>query len=226
MKRKAFLLFVLFFCPILEAGVIFSDDFEDGTLDKWVINGRQEETGIAEVIMRNGSQMAHLYHSGITEITLGKIFEYSPELTFYFDMEAHVSSPYEPTSVHYSASGVIFEFLDTDNNILGRAVHTNSSSTYLYDYYNPLPNWEIFEIEDDQLHSYTINAVDMLSCLEVEESLVESLNFYFWAYGSALQSSLEADVWVDNVVVIPEPGTLILMSFGVLGLLRRNRNSK
>lgn len=221
MKRLAFLFAFTFIVVSARAGVIFEDDFEDGTLDKWTIDGRQEGTNIAEVVIKYNSNMAHLRHEGFTEITLEKVFDYSQYLTFEFDMEAQVSSPYGPTSDHYSASGVMFDFLDEDSIVLARAVIARSSSSYLFSHYNPLPEWEIFEIQDDLLHSYIVNASDILSYFDIDESLVGYLNFRFWAYGSALQDSLEADVWADNVRVTPEPCTLILLAAGTAVVLRR-----
>lgn len=201
MKKIIFFTITLFFCVSAEAGVLFSDDFESGNLDKWIVDGRQQGMGYAEVVTKYESQMAHLHHEGLTEITLEKVFDYSPCLTFNFDMEAKVSSPYGPTSDHYSAAGAMFDFLDKDSNILARAVIARSSSSHLFTHYNPLPNWEVFEIPDDLLHSYTVNASDIITYFDIDEDLIAYLNFRLWAYGSGTQKSLIADVWADNVNV-------------------------
>jgi hypothetical protein len=224
MKRLALLFVIAFVAVSAQAGVIFEDDFEDGTLDKWTIDGRQQGTGYAEVITKYDSQMAHLHHEGYTEVTIEKIFDYRPDLAFSFDMEAKVSSTYGSSSTYYSAAGVMFDFLDTDKNVLARAVIARSSSDYLFTYYNPLPNWEVFGIQDDLFHSYNVKAEDLLSYFDVNRSMIKYLNFHFWAYGSALQSSLIADTYADNVVITPEPATILLLGLG--GLFLRGKRDK
>ncbi len=227
MKRKAFLLFVLFFCPILEAGVIFSDDFEDGTLDKWTIDGRQEGNNIAEVVSQDNNKVAYLNHSGLTEITIENTFDYSHDLTFNFDMKVQSSSPFGPTDDDYAMSGVYFAFYDYSSEHIRTIAYVYSTSTCPFDEYNILPDsYYFYSIAEDQMLSYSFNAKDMLLQLGHDPELADSVRFYFSAYGSGIYDSLIAETWVDNVVVIPEPGTLVLLGFGVLGLLRRNRNSK
>jgi hypothetical protein len=51
--------------------------------------------------------------------------------------------------------------------------------------------------------------------------MIKYLNFHFWTYSSAWDSSLKTDAWVDNVVVTPELATLFLLAAGSLAVLRK-----
>ncbi len=221
MRQLAILFVLISFAASSSASVIFSDNFESGNLNKWTIDGRQEGSGYAEVVSRNGSAMAHSHHSGYTEITIEKRFEYRDDLVFKFDMEAKVSSPYSSSSELYSAAGVMFDFYDAANNRPVRAIIARSSSSYLSTYYNPTPGWEVFEIQDDLLHSYTVQVSDILNYFDVNKSTLAYVNFRFWSYGSGTQTSLVADTWADNVEVIPEPATIVLFACGAIAVLRK-----
>jgi hypothetical protein len=221
MKMIVCISVILFVAVSAQASVIFEDDFEDGTLNKWTIDGRQQGANLAEVAAIGGSKAAHLQHIGLTEVTIGKSFTYDPLLNFAFDMKSVVSSPYGSHSSDYSAGGAVFQFIDASNVEVGRVVYARSSSDYLSTTYNPLAEWQIFEIEDDNFHSYSLNAADLLSNLQIDYSSVKKVNFYFWAYGSGTSSSLISDVWADNVVVTPEPTTLLLLGLGALFLGKR-----
>jgi hypothetical protein len=221
MKKLAFLYVIAFVIVSAQAAVIFEDNFEDGTLNKWTIDGRQQGTSLAEVVEIQSNKMAHLQHKGHTEITIEKIFTYDPLLNFKFDLKSIVSSPYGPHDDDYSAGGVVFQYLGESDNMLGYVVYARSSSDYLFNHYNPLPEWHVFEISDDNFHTYSLNAADLLSNLEIEYASVKKVNFYFWAYGSGTSSSLISDVWANDVTVTPEPATLLLFAAGSVFVLRR-----
>ena len=223
MKSVAFLLVISIFIVPAQATVIFEDYFEDGTLNKWTIDGRQQGTNLAEVVEIESDKIAHLQHTGFTEITIGKLLTYSPLLNFEFDLKSIVSSPYGPHDNDYSAGGVVFDYLDESSNILGRVMYARSSSDYLFSFYNPLPNWHVFGINDNNFHTYSLNAADLLSNLEIEYASVRNVNFYFWAYASSDSYNSYADTWVDNVTVTPEPATLVLLAAGSVLALRRKR---
>jgi len=226
MRKCIFILFVLFFCPILEANIIFSDDFEDGTLGKWTIDGRQEGNNIAEVVSQGDNEVAHLYHTGLTEITIEKIFDYSNDLTFSFEMEVQASSPFGPTDDDYAMSGVYFAFYDASGELIRTIAYVYTTSSVPFEQYNILPDsYYFYPIPEGEMFSYIFNAEDMLLQLGHDPTVADSVRFYFRVYGSGYGDQLVSDVWADNVVIIPEPGTLILMGFGVLGLLRRKRNT-
>jgi hypothetical protein len=221
MKRLAFLYVIAFVVVSAQAAVIFEDNFEDGTLNKWTIDGRQQGTSLAEVVEIQSNKMAHLQHKGYTEITIGKLLTYSPLINFEFDLKSIVSSPYGPHDDDSSAGGVVFQYLDESSNMLGYVVYARSSSDYLFSYYNPFPECEVFEISDNNFHTYSLNASDLLSNLEIDYSSVKSVRFGFAAGASGTSSSLISDVWVDNVVVTPEPATLLLLAAGSLAVLRK-----
>lgn len=223
MKRITFLVILAILSTQAKGSTIFSDDFEDGTLNKWTIDGRQQGINTAEVVNRNNSQMAHLHHKGYTEITIEKQFDYNSNLIFNFDMEASASSCFGPTSDHYAMGGAYFRFLDSSEERIGNVAFVNSTSSYVFDEYNPRPDWYFVEVEDDSLHSYTLNVSNVLSYLDIDKNDVTYVTFYFRAYGSGLQTCLMADVWADNVIVVPEPATILLLGLG--GLLLRKRKA-
>jgi hypothetical protein len=221
MKRLAFLYVIAFVVVSAQAVVIFEDDFEDGTLNKWTIDGRQQGTSLAEVVEIQSNKMAHLQHKGFTEITIEKIFTYSSLLNFEFDFKSVVSSSYGPHDDDFSAGYFIFRFLNESGSQLGWVMYARSSSDYLFNYYNPFPECEVFEISDNNIHTYSLNASDLLSNLEIDYSSVKSVRFGFAAGASGTSSSLISDVWVDDVTITPEPATLLLLAVGSLAVLRK-----
>ncbi len=209
MREKMFLLILAIFTTSASGSIIFSDDFESGTLDKWTIGGRQKGVNIAEVVDRHSSQMAHLHHSkASTEITIEKMFDYDPSLEFSFDMEVSVASNAGPTSADYAMGGPHFDFYDSSEQALGHVWYMHSTSSYPFDYYNQFSAMHVFEITDGSLNSYTLNIQNVLSSINVDPSSVASVNFYFKVYNSGSGYNMSADVWVDNVTVVCELPTL------------------
>jgi len=210
MKTTVFLLILAISTTSAGDNVIFSDDFESGTLDQWTIGGRQRDghggINIAEVIYRNSSQMAHIHHSlDTTEITLEKLLEYCPNLIFNFDMEVSVSSIAGPTDDDYAMGGAFFDFLDSSGELIGFVRYICSTSSYPFTTYNPPPSREYIALPDSSLHSYSFTLEDILSHITVDTDSIAYINFSFWAYNSGFGWNMSADVWVDNVVVsVPE----------------------
>jgi len=214
-KRAFFAVLILgVFTTSARAEVLFSDDFESGSLDKWVIGGRQGGVAnVAEVISRGGSQMGHLYHKGFTEITIEKTFAYNPNLSFSFDMEAYAIAINPVTGADYARGGADFTFLDASGDFLGQVGYDHASSSYFFDYCNPLPQHHYFAIPDGAgVVSYNLNVRELLSYVDVDPNSVASVNFKFIAYTSGwyyseTSNNMYADVWVDNVIVQrPRPG--------------------
>ena len=209
MKRVIFLLILAIFTTSASGEIIFSDDFESGTLDQWIIGGRQQHShggvSMAEVVNRHGSQMAHLHQSDFTEITLEKMFAYKPNLSFSFDAEVNVSSDTSSTSADYAMGGAFFGFLDSAGELIGFVRYTYSTSSYPFTTYNPSPSREYIALPYSSLHSYSFTLEDILSHITVDTDSITSVNFSFWAYNSGWGWNMSADVWVDNVVVsVPE----------------------
>jgi hypothetical protein len=204
---------------------IFEDDFESGNLALWTIDGRQLGINIAEVVDRNGSKMAHLYHQGFTEIdlTMENLVDFDENLFFSFDMEAQVTSPFSATDDHRYASGeASFAFLDSDQNSLGVVSFIKATSSYVFDYLNPRPDIELFRILNEQgLASYSCSVQNLLSYININEESISFVKLRFIAYGSEYNDLLTSNVWIDNVSVIPEPSSILLFGLGSLAFLRK-----
>ncbi len=101
MKKMLGVLFsvamVCMFALPSNGATVFSDDFESGNLDNWIIGGRQLGTNIADVVTcSTGSLGGHLYHSSFTEINLSRDFQFEQDHAFSFDLEVDVSSTPPP----------------------------------------------------------------------------------------------------------------------------------
>ncbi len=230
MKKITFLLILAFFLTQAKGSIIFMDDFESGSLKKWTIDGRQQGvSNISEIISRHGSQMAHLYHKGFSEIIMEKVFDYDQNLRFIFDMEARAIAVNPVTIADYAIAGVGFYFRNALGENLGVVRYINASSSWPFDEYNPHANVHYFSIADDAgLVSYELSAQSLLSNIEVDLGSIASVSLEFIAYTSGLyynenRNNMHANVWVDNVEVVPEPAALSLLGIGALGLLRKKR---
>lgn len=224
MKNLVYLFLILIFAISAKGEIIFSDDFEDGTLDKWIVNGRQGNIYVAEVVTRHMSQMAHLYKKYYHEITIEKRFDYNSNLIFNFDMEVDPYSEASSTSEHYSFGGIRVSFLDSSETYMGEVRYICSTSSWPFEQFNPSPWHYSFSIpENVGMVSYSLYVQDLLSNIDIDEGSISYANLEFWAYSSTDFYETYADTWVDNVVVIPEPGTLILLGLGTFGLWRNRR---
>jgi len=212
---------------------IFWDDFEAGNLGKWTIGGRQLGTNIANVVVRHGSNMAHVYHRDFTEITIQNIFPYDPDLTFSFDMESTVRSNASSTSDFYSAAMVEFTFWETEvpeqGAPYGNVKYAKTTSSFPLTRDN-VPGTNVYwhRITDSGLQSYSLKASDMLNDIEVTFP-VNYVRFRFRSYASGWPYNMAAEVWVDNVnvttrqVAVPEPATTLLVVCGLAAALHRRR---
>jgi hypothetical protein len=221
MKRLAFLYVIAFVVVSAQAVVIFEDDFEDGTLNKWTIDGRQQGINVAEVVTRNSTQMAHLYHKNFSEITMSKSFDYDPALTFDFDMEVAPHSDASSTSLHYAYGGVQFLFLDSLNGNLGEVLYLCCTSSHPFDTLQG-PAHRLLSIpQGSGIVSYNLNIQDLLSNITIDVDSISHVKLEFWAYASTDSYNSYTNTWVDNVVVTPEPATLLLLAAGSLAVLRK-----
>jgi len=226
--KKGILIFTLCFC-VMSAdsyGIIFSDDFESGTLHEWIIGGRQEgRESVAEVVSYHGSQQAHLYQDGFTEINMSKSFNYQNDLHFSFDMETQVfSEANDPEGYHRVTSGVAFAFQDSSFNQLGDVRYLNATSIYSILTQNPKPEIEIFEI-DSGFANYSMNIEDILSNITINENVIAYVSMRFGIYVSSDQYNMSGHNWVDNVVVTPEPTSALLLIVGA-GLFRYGKRKR
>ncbi|MDN5204525.1 hypothetical protein QQ008_24245 [Fulvivirgaceae bacterium BMA10] len=181
--------------------IIFKDDFEQGNLDAWQIGGRQLGRNSAEVISRNGSNQAHISHESFTEITLERVFGYSQNLLFEFDMETAVHSEASSTSDFYSLAGVSFHFLNnTQTEELGWVEYTRATSSFPKTTYKNDETKIVNEISSEGPVNYQISMNQLLEQVQLEYP-VDSIRLKFRVYGSGWPFNLNADLWVDNVVV-------------------------
>jgi hypothetical protein len=222
MKRLAFLYVIAFVVVSAQAVVIFEDDFEDGTLNKWTIDGRQQGVNVAEVVTKNSTQMAHFYHKNFSEITMSKRFDYDPALTFSFDMEVVPHSDASSTSSHYTCGNASFVFFDSSNTELGIVLYTCTTSSYPFVIGGAVPYWWGFPIPQGAgVVSYNLNIQNLLSNITIDVGSISYVNLGFAAYASTDSYNSYTNMWVDNVVVTPEPATLLLLAAGSLAVLRK-----
>ncbi len=216
MRRLAFLYVIAFVVVSAQAVVIFEDNFEDGTLNKWTIDGRQQGINVAEVVTKNSTQMAHLYHKNFSEITMFKSFDYNPALTFNFDMEVAPHSDASSTSTHYAYGLVQFLFLDSSNIDLGDVIYISCTSSYPFDTLQ-MPTHRLLSIpQGSGIVSYNLNVQNLLSNITIDVDSISHVKLEFWAYASTNSYNSYTDTWVDNVVVTPEPATLLLLAADLL----------
>lgn len=214
-------LFVIAAAPA-QGAVLFADDFEDGTLDAWHIDGRQlQGTNIANVVTHNSSQMGHVYKTGFSEVWFETNYAYDANLRFEFDMEANASSPTGSNSNIYADAGAYFAFVDQNDTVLGWTAYLRTTSTWpLVQFDTPIHSYNT--IADDAMHSYDIGFPELLANNPgINPADVASVKFLFRGYASGSSSDLQAEVFVDNVVVTPEPSTGVALFLGTLLALRR-----
>lgn len=223
MKKTTYLLIVLTLALSANAGtVLFSDDFESGNLDKWTIGGRQEGTNLAEVTSGASSLVAHLYQAGFSEITIEKKFDYDSGLNFAFDMDVDIQSSASSTSSHYAGGWAEFTFCNESEEAIGQVRYLSSTSSWPFDAYNPNPWHHSFSIpEETGLVSYDLNVLDLLSNITLDMGALSSVKVIFRAYTSSNNYSMSTNTYVDNVVVTPEPTTIVLLSIGSVYILKR-----
>lgn len=214
---------LLFSMTSQSKGAILSDNFESGNLNLWTMDGRQfGGTNVAEVIDRNGSKEAHLYHTGFSEIGFDKVFTFNDNLAFSFDMEASVTSPYSSTDHRYASGMAEIQFLDSAYNKLGEVEYEKSTSSYEFDVLNPMAQYHLFRIANDaRMTTYSTSVQSCLSYININHSQISFVKLRFVAYASEYNDTLSANVWVDNVMVTPEPATLLMLGLGGLALLRK-----
>ncbi|MCD6174239.1 MAG: hypothetical protein J7K65_00540, partial [Planctomycetes bacterium] len=214
---------VLFTSPVSQAA-IFQDDFESGTLDQWTIGGRQEgRESIAEVTSYQGSQMGHVYQDGATEINISKTLDYQSDLNFSFDMEILTyTGTSDPDSDWYASAGANFYFLDSNFNELGHVKVGCATAIWPTDLLNAQPNKHVFQNDVGFAH-YSLNVEDLLSNITIDQNALAYVAIRFGAYASADINNMNANVWVDNVVVTPR--TLIGLEIEGLDAVAENSST-
>ena len=162
----------------------FTDDFEGGTLENWIIGGRRQDSpNIAEVVLRKGSNMAHLQKGGFSEIELYRDFVFDLDYSFKFDMEVDVTST-SGASNNYSLAGAWFMFMDSSDNILGRVTYAAASTNYVSSVYATDPTKSFNAVPENVLTHYDLAVSDLLSQIDINQNLITKVRLIFDAYSS------------------------------------------
>jgi hypothetical protein len=183
----------------------FFDDFESGMLSNWIIGGRQQGTNIAEIVFRNSSSEAHLRHQDFTEVTLEKTFPLNPEMNFSFQMETAVSSQASNTSDFLANGGVIFDFYNSSDSIIGSVGYIRSTSSWVFDNHCAIAFTNqichLNKITNSGIVNYSITISELLDQVAIPDP-IESVKLTFDAYASGWPYNMSADVWLDNFALV------------------------
>lgn len=217
-------LLLIAYQPASMAATVFTDDFESGTLDNWTIGGRQlAGPNIADVVTRYDSLMGHLYKNSFTEINFSRNFMYETDLQFNFDMETNVISQSPPAPNYYGSASADFSFLDISGNSLGLVRYASATTSYLFTVYDADPTRHAVQIFDGALEHYSLDVMDLLSLISIDEALIAEVSVRFNAYSSTYPyPAVSAELWVDNFSTVPNiplPPALYLFGTGLLGLI-------
>jgi len=199
---------------------IYIDDFEDGDAVGWLVT-KEGGGGSHSVKSHNDSKQAfvHNYQSG--KYSLSREFAFEPSCVLAFDMQALAGTgSTNDGRTTYSASGVTVSFESKFNLTLGGVSFCHATSSSM------LPS-NGYEVGNKQQHyEATFSEWAALAKVDPGEDIAD-LSIEFWTFGRTAQiprgSSAVADVYFDNVQVVPEPATLLLLGLGCLGLVRRRR---
>ena len=187
--------------PSNGCGTPFADNFENGTLAQWTVIGRQQGTGSAAVVARNGSQVAQVSHQGFTEIALQRVFDYEATYVFQFDIEVQVTSEPPPASNYYASGGMLFTFLDASDAVLGYVAYLRATTNSVFDTLRPDPTREAIEIPAGMNH-YRLAAADIANLITIDTTKVARIAMSAQSYGSTNPyPSVSATTWFDNVMV-------------------------
>jgi len=183
--------------------VVFVDDFEDGNLTGWTVGGRREGTNVANVVTRNNSKMGHLYHASMTEI--GLTSSTFPLAGFHVDLdfELRASGGGGSTSNFYAMADVVFVFSGPQNQKAFVTYYRSTSSFPVKNSTWPAsgPNGKWIAVANSTPQSLSLSGSDLLTKIPQVPDGLDSVYIWLNTYASAWDSSMQAELWVDNVVM-------------------------
>jgi hypothetical protein len=221
--KKTITVFVLSICltGICSSAVIFYDDFESISFSKWTSSS---DLGI---IVKDGNayadiQQSSIYGSDFSERFISKTFGYEKEMHFSFDMRTSCHSNIaDPASAIFADTGVSFTFFDVQSNVLGCVKYGSCTSSYPVTANNSLPDKHYFQISDGPWNQYSLDIKDILSYITIDQNALSRVELKFSSYITKGYYGLSAAAWIDNVIVTPEPASLLLLSLGGLVLRKK-----
>lgn len=200
-------------------------DFENQSLGDWLTT-TTGGSGSTAVVEHNGSWMANVSHDGTWSHALSHDYAYNAASVFEFRMHAVSTNPLGTAD---AMSGVRVTFLNAFNVPLSSAGLFNTTTT----------SWlgaNEFAI-DNLPHDYAATMADWATLAGLASSVtpakmtvsfVSQAGTYCYVYfGAQYCYHGVARVWFDNVGVIPEPATAVMLSLGLtatfLAARRRRR---
>ena len=176
-------------------------DFEGGTLDGWTVGGRRGgSANIAEVVDRNSSLKAHLYHQSWEEIMLlSTEWAYGADFRVSFEMETAVTSSFVSFSIFYASASVTVAFLDASATTLGYVAYTHSTSSVAFQGCDSSATCSRNSLASGSATVYDLTATDLLGQITINEGAIAFVRVSFTAFGSDFSDSLSAHVWFDDL---------------------------
>lgn len=201
------------------AAVVFLDDFEDGTTTGWLATstGGGGSDGVEYV---NESNRAFVYNRQFGKRSLSREFTYQPDYLLSFDMQAlaNTGSTNDGRTTH-AASGVTISFESGLNLLLGEVSFCFATDGSL------LPSNAFAVSNTSESYKNTFSYWADLAMVDPADDIAD-IDLEFWAIGRTAQvprgSAAIAHVRFDNVMVVPEPATLLLLVLGAV-MVRRKR---
>ena len=190
---------------------LFYDDFEDGDYAGWTFSNTGG-FGDSATSLNGGlsgdpeNYVAWVVQIGANESALTQDFEFVSNATLMFDMQTRII----PLGFIADAwSGVTFTFMDSLDQEVGIfSLYCSSISIGR-------------NITDQYWHhySYSISQLATLAGTNLDDP--SKIRISFWAAAQGTTDTSRADVYFDNVQLVPEPTTLSLLALGTMLLTKK-----
>ena len=209
---------------ICNAQIIFSDDFESGNLDKWTTDIRYLAEGIhfAQVTEHRSSNAAHVFKAGLSSIKIiSPEIAYRDDLHFSFDMETEVHTVYSsPDTENYSLAGASFRGYNINDEQIFHVNYAAKTTTYMTPFYTDnANNYQV--VIDEGFDNYSLGIQEIMSYVTFDLPDLDYVTLSFVSFSSTVDLGMQANVWADNIIVTPEPASLLLLGLGAVAVRRR-----